>query len=141
MAKAMGEPFRRDLLAEGIPQQEADLQVQRSRQRILEAPVVLVLCCDRLELELHTEPDRARGEEEMALQSTALFGGTLLLAAHAEGLGAVWVCAPLFAQEEVRRSLDLPESWQPQGMILLGYPLQIPQARPRRSVSEFTKTI
>ncbi len=72
----------------------------------------------------------------MATQSVALAGGTILLAAHAEGLGGVWVCAPLFAQETVRRVLDLPADWLVQGMILLGYPAKIPEPRPRRAYED-----
>ena len=75
----------------------------------------------------------------MGVQSVALAGGTLLLAAHAEGLGGVWVCAPLFTPDTVRASLDLPSDWVPQGMILLGYPEKVPEPRPRRPVSEVTR--
>ena len=57
----------------------------------------------------------------MAVQSTALAGLQLQLAAHAEGLGTVWVCAPLFAQQAVCASLSLPESWEPQSMFFLGF--------------------
>ena len=34
----------------------------------------------------------------MAVQSTAMAGQNLLLAAHALGLGACWMCAPCFHQ-------------------------------------------
>jgi nitroreductase len=32
------------------------------------------------------------------------------------------MCAPLFAQDTVREVLSLPDDWQPQGMVTLGYP-------------------
>jgi coenzyme F420-0:L-glutamate ligase/coenzyme F420-1:gamma-L-glutamate ligase len=63
----------------------------------------------------------------------------LLLAAHALGLGGVWVCAPLFAQETVRMTLDLPQTWQPQGMVLMGFPAKIPPQRPRKELSEVSR--
>jgi coenzyme F420-0:L-glutamate ligase / coenzyme F420-1:gamma-L-glutamate ligase len=71
-------------------------------------------------------PDRARQHNEwtMAVQSTAMAGQNLLLAAHAAGLGACWMCAPLFCPDAVREVLELPESWQPQGLVTLGYPAE-----------------
>ena len=73
-------------------------------------------------------PDARRAEAErmMAIQSTANAGLQMLLAVHAEGLGAVWTCAPLFTPEVVRATLDLPISWEPQGMFFVGYPAEIP---------------
>ncbi|MEZ4580208.1 MAG: nitroreductase family protein [Caldilineaceae bacterium] len=41
----------------------------------------------------------------------------LLLAAHAHGLGACWMCAPLFVPDLVRTVLDLPPAWEPQALI------------------------
>ena len=57
----------------------------------------------------------------MGTQSVALAGLQLLLAAHAAGLGANWICWPLYAQEDTRKALDLPETWEPQAMIFLGW--------------------
>jgi len=68
-------------------------------------------------------PDEARSNAEyvMAVQSVAMAGQNLLLAAHAEGLAAGWLCAPLFAPDAVHSALELPQTWEPQGLILLGY--------------------
>jgi nitroreductase len=51
-------------------------------------------------------------------------GQNLLLAAHQLGLGACWMCAPLFCPQTVRDALNLPADWQPQGLIALGYPAE-----------------
>lgn len=136
LADAMGTDFQRDLLADGIPPAEADQMVSRSRQRIVEAPVVVLLCQDPTLGDEYPDAARQRAEYIMGLQGVTLAGGTLLLAAHAEGLGGVWVCAPLFAQDTVRQALALPEKWEPQGMLLLGYPAKIPSPRRRRPVEE-----
>jgi nitroreductase len=74
----------------------------------------------------------------MALQSCALAGGHLLLAAHASGLGACWMCAPLFAPDVVRQALALPNDWEPQAAIVLGYPAESGEARGRKPVDEVT---
>ena len=60
----------------------------------------------------------------MAAQSVAMAGQNVLLAAHALGLGACWLCAPLFCPEVVRETLALPLDWQPQGLITAGYPAE-----------------
>jgi coenzyme F420-0:L-glutamate ligase/coenzyme F420-1:gamma-L-glutamate ligase len=75
----------------------------------------------------------------MGVQSVAMAGCTLLLAAHAVGLGGVWLCSPLFAPDQARSVLDLPDEWDPQGLILLGYPARMPEARPRQSVEKVAR--
>ncbi len=60
----------------------------------------------------------------MAVQSVAMAAQNLWLLAHAEGLGACWLCAPLFVPELVREILDLPADWQAQGLMTLGWPAE-----------------
>jgi F420 biosynthesis protein FbiB-like protein len=85
----------------------------------------LVAACLTLE-GMDVYPDQRRNQAEwiMAVQSTALACQNLLLAAYAYGLGACWMCAPLFAPEIVVTELELPETWQPQALITLGYPAE-----------------
>jgi len=64
-------------------------------------------------------------------------GQNLLLAAHHAGLGACWMCAPLFCPDVVRDALNLPDHWQPQALITLGYPAETRQ-RERRHIEENT---
>jgi F420 biosynthesis protein FbiB-like protein len=139
LADAMGEDFRRDLLADGLPFEQVEAQVERSRQRIIEAPAAILVCLDSAEMDTYPDERRQTAEFQMGVQSVAMAGQNLLLAAHAEGLGAVWMCAPLFAQDAACRALALPETWQPQGMVLLGYPKLIPPIRQNRSIAEVIK--
>ncbi len=141
LADQMGTAFRGDLMADGVPEAQANEQVERSRCRILEAPLVAVLCLDLAEMDAYPDERRRKAEHIMAVQSAALAGGTLLLAAHAEGLGGVWVCAPLFAPEAVRQSLELPAGWEPQGMLLIGFPAKISEFRPRRAIGEVCRFV
>jgi len=138
LANVMGDPFQRDLLADGLSLEKAIEQVARSKYRMLNAPVLLILCLSMEDMDTYQDDRRQRFEHQMAVQSVALAGGTILLAAHAEGLAGVWICAPLFAQEIVRDELSLPSDWEPQGMLLLGYPANIPEPRIRKSVEEVT---
>ena len=70
---------------------------------------------------------RDEAERLMAVQSVALATQNLLLAAHHYGLGACWMCAPLFVPELVRNALGLSDAWQPQALITLGYPAEMKQ--------------
>lgn len=139
LAGAMGEEYRRDLIAGGLPENEVTAILERSFERITSAPVVVVLCLDSSLGDPYPDPGRQLAELLMGVQSVALAGGTLLLAAHAEGLGGVWMCAPLFAPGTVRKSLGLPRDWLPQALILLGYPKSIPDPRPRHPPSSVVR--
>ena len=130
--------FRRDLFEDGLPAEEVESQVERSRQRISEAPVVILLCMDASVLDHYSGEARQQAEVLMGVQGVAMAGAHLLLAAHACGLAGVWMCAPLFAQASVRKALDLPETWEPQGLILLGYAHQTPLPPQRKPVGEVT---
>lgn len=126
----------RDMSAAGVSQSEIDSRAERSLLRLDEAPVVILLCRD---------VTAVRGEEPeevtMAIQSTAAAGLQLLLAAHAEGLGGNWICWPLYAQEVVRVSLELPETWEPQAMFFLGYADEEPRDKVLKPLDEIMKTI
>lgn len=128
--------YERDFAVDGILPPEAAAKVARSHQRIIDAPAAVLLCLEAGEVDHYPDPSRRQAALQMAIQSVALAGGHILLAAHALGLGGVWVCAPLFAQEAVCAALRLPNTWLPQGLILLGYPASQPSPPPRKSLAE-----
>lgn len=139
LADAMAKEFELDLEADSLPPEEIKQKVARSRDRIITAPVIIILCVDMSDMDTYPDTRRKKAEYLMASQSAAGAGVQLLLAAHAEGLGSVWVCSPLFAQETVQSALGLPKSWEPQAMYFLGYPEEIPQVRERKPISEISK--
>jgi coenzyme F420-0:L-glutamate ligase/coenzyme F420-1:gamma-L-glutamate ligase len=139
LAEAMADELRRALTADGLAPEEVETQAFRSRRRIIEAPAAVLLCLDITQGDQFPDEARQQAETLMGVQSVAMAGQNLLLAAHAEGLGGVWVCAPLFAPQAVRRVLDLPGEWRPQGLLLVGYPAQIPPPRLRRTLAEITR--
>jgi coenzyme F420-0:L-glutamate ligase / coenzyme F420-1:gamma-L-glutamate ligase len=139
LARGMGQKLEHDLSAEGLPLEEVKAQVERSYSRIVQAPAAVLLCLDPSEMDQYPDEPRQQAEHQMAVQSVALAGGQALLAAHAAGLGGVWVCAPLFAPEQARQALDLPPQWEPQGLLLLGFPEKVPPPRPRRPLAEVAR--
>ncbi len=124
LANAMGKRLRRDLTADGVAQAIIDADVGRSYERITSAPLLIVLCLSLEDMDRY--PDAARSDHEriMAVQSTAMAGQNMLLMASSLGLGACWMCAPLFCPDLVAEVLDLPCGWLAQGMITLGFPAQ-----------------
>ncbi|CUS04851.2 Coenzyme F420--glutamate ligase [Candidatus Promineifilum breve] len=124
LAAGMGERLRADLAADGAPPDLIARDAGRSHARLTGAPLLIVLCLTLADMDAYPDQRRAANEALMAAQSVAMAGQNLLLAAHALGLGACWLCAPLFCPHTVRTVLDLPDDWQPQGLITAGYPAE-----------------
>lgn len=124
LARAMGERFRADLAADGLAQGQIEQQVSRSYQRLSGAPVVIVVCMSMADMDVYPDARRAQAERIMATQSVALAMQNLLLAVHEAGLGACWICAPLFCPDVVRAELGLPADWEAQALVTIGYPAQ-----------------
>ena len=122
LARAMGARLRSDLEQDGAPAELIANDTARSYARITGAPVVIVLCLSMIDMDRYPDERRNLDEYVMAAQSTAMAGQNLLLAAHHAGLGGCWMCAPLFCPELVRETMQLPDDWQPQALITLGYP-------------------
>jgi F420 biosynthesis protein FbiB-like protein len=127
LADAMNTQLRADLVTDGLPADQIQAQVTRRRNRLTRAPVLVLLCVTMSDMHHYPDEKRRRAEWTMATQSLALAGQNLLLAAHSEGLGACWLCAPLFCADVVRKTLDLPWDWEPQAFISLGWPGESPQ--------------
>lgn len=125
MALMWRNDLANDLANYGGDPAAIEQRVQISRTRLGTAPALVVasLCME----EMDAYPDARRNDAEwtMGVQSVALACQNLLLAAHAAGLGACWMCAPLFAPDLVRSLLELPASWAPQALITLGYPAEV----------------
>jgi len=138
LANAMAQDFERDLTHDGLPSEKIQLQIKRSKERITSAPVAILLCLDMSEMDSYPDEKRRQAERTMAIQSVAAAGLQLLLAVHAEGLGGVWACWPLFAQETIQKTLNLSETWEPQAMFFIGFPEIIPDVRDRKPLKNIT---
>ncbi len=139
LAEAMAARLRADRLADGADPKDVEADAARSRTRLTQAPCAILVCLTLQAMDRYPDARRAAAEERMAVQSVAMAGENLLLAASAEGLGACWMCGPLFAPQEARRVLDLPDDWEPQGIVLLGEAAEDPNPRGRLSLEEVTR--
>ena len=123
-ARELGARLRRDLTADGLPAALIAADAERSYERITGAPLLILLCMSLCDMDVYPDERRSGHERTMAQQSTAMAGQNMLLMAASLGLGACWICAPLFCQDLVAAVLELPADWLPQGMITLGFPAQ-----------------
>lgn len=126
LADAMNAQLHADLAGDGLPPGQIETHAARRQARLTRAPVLILLCITMADMHDYPDEKRSRAEWVMATQSLALAGQNLLLAAHAEGLGACWLCAPLFCPGVVRDTLGLPPDWEPQAFIGLGWPAEAP---------------
>jgi F420 biosynthesis protein FbiB-like protein len=136
LARAMARRFQTDLQADGMPVDKALTRAARAQARLSEAPAVVLVCLTLQDAQVYPDAPRAAAEHQMAVESTALAVENLLLSAHEAGLGACWLCSPLFCPEIVVRELNLPRDWEPQAFILLGVPERSPSAPERRPLAD-----
>jgi F420 biosynthesis protein FbiB-like protein len=132
LADAMNAALRANLSADGLPSDKIETLATRRRDRLTRAPVLILLCMTMSDMDHYPDEKRHLAEWTMATQSVAMAGQNLLLAAHAEGLGACWLCAPLFCPDVVRDVLNLPTDWEPQAFVSLGWPAEQPPTTDRR---------
>jgi nitroreductase len=104
-------------------------------QRCLsDAPVVLVFLMN---------PARSgskygdRGARLYACQDATIAAAYAQLAAHALGLGSVWVGA--FDDDGVRYAIEAQQDLVPSSLLAIGYPAESPEPTPRRELADFVR--
>jgi len=132
LAEAMADEWDKDLSKDGFPPDERERLVKASIETFTSSPSLVVACLTMEDMDRYPDKCRQRAEYLMGVQSLAAAIQNLLLAAHAEGLGACWFCAPLFCQKTVKEVLKIPRRVEPQALITIGYPAEKPKAPPRK---------
>lgn len=136
LARAMGDRLRFDRLADGDPPDAVEQDASRSFARITGAPAVIAVCLSMIDMDRYPDERRGSAERSMAVQSVAMAVQNLLLAAQAEGLGACWMCAPLFCPDTVREALQVAADWEPQAIVTLGRPASSGKPAVRKPVAD-----
>jgi F420 biosynthesis protein FbiB-like protein len=139
LAQAMGTRLRVDRLRDGDDAEAIETDVARSYARLTGAPVLVLICVCTADMDRYPDEQRTQAEHTMAVQAAAMAAQNILLAAHANQLGACWMCAPLFCGEVVAAALDLPTGWEPQALITLGFPADAGKPYRRRPLAEVTR--
>jgi coenzyme F420-0:L-glutamate ligase / coenzyme F420-1:gamma-L-glutamate ligase len=121
LARAMGEEWRANLEMDGQSVEIVEKRLKGSRRRLLDAPVLVLICLYLEDLDAYPDAERQSGEITMAVQSLGAAAQNALLTAYDSGLDAGWVCAPLFCPERVVEALGLDPSLVPHALLTLGY--------------------
>lgn len=136
LAEAMADEWRRNLRMDGEEAEVVEMRLNKSKQRILNSPVLIIPCLYLAELQEYPDRGRREAEATMAVQSLGAAAQNLLLSAYSLGLDTGWMCAPLFCPGIVREALDLPPDLTPHALINMGYGAKDPPRRPHRPLSE-----
>jgi coenzyme F420-0:L-glutamate ligase / coenzyme F420-1:gamma-L-glutamate ligase len=131
LADQMGSTWQQNLHMDGQDAEIVNIRLQKSRQRILKAPVIVIPCLYLEDLDYYPDERRQADEKTMAIQSIGAAIQNMLLMAYDLGLDAGWMCAPLFCPEVVCKALDLDPSLIPQALITIGYAAADPERRER----------
>ncbi len=135
LADRMGAAWRHNLEMDGQDTAVVNTRLEKSRQRILSAPVIILPCLDLEDLDRYPDEQRQADETTMAIQSIGAAIQNMLLMAYDLGLDAGWMCAPLFCPEVVCDMLSLDKRLIPQAMIIIGYAAADPKRRARLPLS------
>lgn len=136
LADAMGVEWRRQLALDGQDEATISVRHRKSQERITGAPLIIIPCLYLDDLDSYPDNERQAAETTMAVQSLGCAVQNMLLMAYSLGLGAGWMCAPLFCPDTVRAALDLAPALHPHALIPIGYAAKEPQRRPRRPLDE-----
>ncbi len=135
LADHMGDTWQQNLQMDGQDAEIVHIRLEKSRQRILNAPVIIIPCLYLEDLDRYPDEHRQADETTMAIQSIGAAIQNMLLMAYDLGLDAGWMCAPLFCPEVVCEALDLDPRLIPQALITIGYAAADPHRRERLPLS------
>jgi coenzyme F420-0:L-glutamate ligase / coenzyme F420-1:gamma-L-glutamate ligase len=136
LADAMAETWRTQLRFDGQDETIVEARLQKSRDRLQRAPVLIVPCLYLEGLDTYPDTDRQQAEETMAVQSLGAAVQNLLLSLYAAGVDGGWMCAPLFCPDVVQAALGLDATLNPHALIAVGYAASDPVRRPRLPLDE-----
>ncbi|MDQ2887675.1 MAG: nitroreductase family protein [Chloroflexota bacterium] len=131
LADHMGVTWRENLEMDGQDDSIVNIRLEKSRQRILTAPAIILPCLYLEDLDHYPDEKRQSDENIMAIQSLGAAIQNMLLMTYDLGLDAGWMCAPLFCPEVVCEALDLDRHLIPHALITVGYAAADPQRRER----------
>jgi len=136
LADAMARRWDRDMSKDNVAPEIRAKLTKTSIERFVGAPAVIIACLTMEDMDTYRDKRRQKIEYIMAVQSLASAIQNMLLAAHTEGLGSCWFCAPLFCRDTVRKILRIPRYVEPQALITVGYSRDRPDPPPRKHLEE-----
>jgi coenzyme F420-0:L-glutamate ligase/coenzyme F420-1:gamma-L-glutamate ligase len=126
------------MIKDGLASETRENQRKASVERFTRAPVLIVACLTMKDMIKYADESRQKSERDLAVQILGAALQNLLLAVHANGLGACWFCAPIFCKETIRKILKIPDDVEPQALITLGYPAEKPRTSSRKPLETYS---
>ena len=120
----MNKKLKNDLLRDGRSKDYIQRKIEKTRTNFLSCPYLILLCLDKKDLEKYSDSEREKNEYIMGVQSVSASATYLLLAFEIKGLAACWYCAPLFAKDIIKDTLNLPNSFIPMAFFTVGYSMK-----------------
>jgi coenzyme F420-0:L-glutamate ligase/coenzyme F420-1:gamma-L-glutamate ligase len=131
LADAMSQTWQQNLELDGQASTIVSIRLEKSRQRILQAPALIMPCLYLEDLDQYPDAQRQEDEKTMAVQSIGAAIQNMLLTAYDLGLDTGWMCAPLFCPDVACAALNLDNRLIPQALIPVGYAAADPKRRAR----------
>jgi coenzyme F420-0:L-glutamate ligase/coenzyme F420-1:gamma-L-glutamate ligase len=138
LLKRMEEQWRADLHADGLEPAAIERRVARGAL-LHRAPVLIAPFLVREGAHHYPDARRARAEERMFTLAGGAAVENLLVALHGEGLGSAWVSSSIFCPAVVTESLDIDPSWEPLGLVAVGFTDETPTARDPIDIGSVTE--
>ncbi|MBA2274702.1 MAG: nitroreductase family protein [Actinobacteria bacterium] len=131
LAADMGEAWRDDLNADGLPRDRIEAILSRSEGLLRSTPLLTVCCADMTRS--HSYPDDRRRLAEWSLFAHSVGAALqIYMTALAEsGVASCWISAPVFCRHQVQGTLSLPAGVEPHALVLVGYASPDYHPRPR----------
>jgi coenzyme F420-0:L-glutamate ligase / coenzyme F420-1:gamma-L-glutamate ligase len=139
---AMAARWRRDLADDATDPAVVERRIARSDEVLRRAPVLLAPFVVLEGAHVYPDATRATAERDMFLLAGGAALGNLQVALAADGVGAAWISSSLFCPDTVRAVLDVDGTWQPLGLLAVGWPGtdHVSRPRPDLDVTTFLET-
>lgn len=131
LAQHMAETWQHNLQMDGQEAAIVNRRLEKSQQRILSAPALIISCLYLEDMDRYPDEQRQAHETTMAIQSLGAAIQNMLLMAYDLGLDTGWMCAPLFCPHVVCDALGLDTRLIPHALLTVGYAAADPKRRQR----------
>jgi nitroreductase len=116
-----------------LKQQLAD---GRYNKFIPDCPVTIVACADTTAVDHRPTMKAAYEERALAIIDVSIAIQNMVIAAWAQGIGSCWIGD--FRESHVKSVLKISDQWRVVALLTLGYPVNLPQSRPKKPLEDIT---
>ncbi|HEX2058450.1 MAG TPA: nitroreductase family protein [Actinomycetota bacterium] len=134
LARVMGAAWRADLSSDGMDAARIGAILDRSYELLTRTPLLTVCSADMSRAHAYPDERRRLAEWSLFAHATGAALQVFMLALAEAGIATCWISAPVFCGDVVRAHLELPDSVEPQALVLVGHPSADYSPRPRGEI-------